>query len=81
MIAQVALVDTEFGVHDRAGLQYGHSSVEKGGIRDENLEERCVGRMKSIKVNSFHEDGGTDKPGVGGGGITFDRECNSVVEG
>jgi hypothetical protein len=37
--------------------------------------------MKSIKVDAFHEYDSTDKLGVGGGGIAFDRECNGVIEG
>ena len=77
----MTFVNTKFGVHDRAGLQYGHGSIDQRGICDENLEEWRVGRMKSIKVDAFHEDNGTDKLGGGGGGITFDGECNSMIEG
>lgn len=77
----MTLVDTKLGMHDCARLQYGHGSVDKGGIYNVNLEEWGVGRMKSIKVNAFYEDDGTDKLGIGGGGVTFGRECNSVIEG
>lgn len=48
-----------------------HSSVDNGGIF---LRNGCV-------VSAFYEDDGTDKSGVGGGGITSDRECNSMAEG
>ena len=81
MIAQVTFVDTELGVHDCARLQYGHGSIDNGGVCDENLEERRVGEIKSIKVDAFHEDDGTDKLRVGRRGIPFDGEGNSVVEG
>ena len=52
-------------MHDSARLQYGHGTVDKGGIGDENLEERRVGGMKPIKVNAFDKDDGSDELGTG----------------
>lgn len=81
MIAQVTLVGTKFGVHDCAGLQYGHSAVDNGGICDKNLEEWGVGGMKSIEVDALHEDDGAYELGIGGGGVAFDRERDGVIQG